>query len=271
MLRLSSEESFHFELLRTLAHSHYGGADVGEIKRTEWVLSQAEKSTNLVSIREVMYRACTYFRSDDLFLHDNWNDRRIMYCWEKQMYCFNRAMKLLSIPGERLRAPAEGFEVPILFFPTSQILDEKWPTITMGNGFDQSMEEIRYQNFGVTHKLEKVVTPVLDHLATQSNVDMSKIGLVGNSMHGLTAARAASEHRIAAVMSIDVTHRIWSFIVKTPTEFMYLVKNYILEGIADQIQCPVFVGNAARDMFMKVYPEAMRDALGDNATHVLFY
>jgi dienelactone hydrolase len=99
------------------------------------------------------------------------------------------------------------------------------------NGFDGSMEEIyhlhgtaalergynvvvfegpgqptvrRDQDIGFTHEWEKVVTPVVDFLSRQPEVDMSKLGLLGYSLGGLLCLRAAAfEPRIAAVFAID--------------------------------------------------------------------
>ncbi|KXH25647.1 hypothetical protein CNYM01_07192 [Colletotrichum nymphaeae SA-01] len=89
MLRLSPDESFHFELLRLLVHATYGGTDVGEVlaiaseitpgdfesfhgafvERADRILEQAHKLTNLVSIRDAMTRASTYYRAADFYLH----------------------------------------------------------------------------------------------------------------------------------------------------------------------------------------------------------
>lgn len=249
--RLSTDDNFHFEVLRILAHTRYGGADVGEVlatayqvkpgdleswysnwyARAERVLAHAETLTEPVSIRDTMFRASTYFRAADFFLHGNWDDPRIIDCWEKQMYCFDRAMKLLPIPGERHEVQADGFKVPILFFPASKDRSDKRPTIIMSNGYDGSMEEMlhqcgfagiergyniaicdgpgqphvrRYQNLGFIPEWEKVVTPVVDYLETRPDVDTSKIGFLGNSMGGYMAPRAAAfEKRLAACICID--------------------------------------------------------------------
>lgn len=79
MIRLSSDQTFHFELLRVLALASYGGADVGEVlatsaeiiagdfesyyrawnHRAERVLAHAEQLTNPISIRDAMFKAST--------------------------------------------------------------------------------------------------------------------------------------------------------------------------------------------------------------------
>lgn len=153
-----------------------------------------------------------------------------MEYWEKQTECFGRAIGLLPVPGRRdvVRLPEYG--IPLLIFCASDD-DAKRPTIVMGNGFDGAMEEMyhqygiaalergynvvyyegpgqcsvrRYQNLGFTHEWEKVVSPVLDYLETLQWVDMTAIGLIGNSMGALLAARAAAfNHRIVVVFCID--------------------------------------------------------------------
>ncbi|KAF2187379.1 hypothetical protein K469DRAFT_705069 [Zopfia rhizophila CBS 207.26] len=54
-------------------------------------------------------------------------------------------MALLPIAGDRLLVPGDGFSVPVLFFAASLDVNEKRPTIVMGNGFDGSMEEIYHE------------------------------------------------------------------------------------------------------------------------------
>jgi pimeloyl-ACP methyl ester carboxylesterase len=257
MIPLSSDETFHFELLRTLALSRYGGADIAETletasqiipgdfesyysafnKRAEHVLSQAEKLTSPVSARDAYFRASSYFRAADFYLHGIWDDPRIMSLWEKQTYCFDKATTLLPVPPHpRKLLPADGFKVANIFFPVTVDESIRRPTIVVFNGFDGSMEEAyhqfgiaalergynvmvcegpgqpsvrRYQGVGFTHEWEKVLTPLLDHLETLPNVDISKVLVIGNSMGALLAARAAAfEHRMAAVAVIDGVYNL---------------------------------------------------------------
>lgn len=110
------------------------------------------------------------------------------------------------------------------------------PTLIIGGGFDRNMEEtlhdfgfaalereynvilyegpgmprlLHQQKKGFIHDWEKVVSPIMDYIETNKNgslsfVDSSKIGLIGMSLGGYLAARAAAfEPRLAAVICLD--------------------------------------------------------------------
>ncbi|KAI1214769.1 alpha/beta-hydrolase [Annulohypoxylon truncatum] len=364
MLKLSPDESFNFEILRMLSHSTFNGADISECliaadeivpgdfeswyaawnRRAERVLSHIKDMSDPVSIRDSYFRASTYSRAADFFLHGNWDDPRINSLWKRQADCFTEAISRLENPGYRKLLKADGFDVPIIVFPAGKKGNEtKRPTILMGNGYDGSMEEMyhmhgaaalergynvvvydgpgqptvrRDQGLGFIHNWEAVVTPVVDYVETLPFVDPKKIGLVGYSMGGYLCARAAAfEHRIAAVFQIDglfdftrspvfttgglsqwkgnddeaatraildnpevpagfrwvLGHGLWAFNVKTRGEFLERAARFSLDnGIAQQIRCPVFVGDPEHDMFFQGQPELMVQALGEKGTLVKF-
>jgi dipeptidyl aminopeptidase/acylaminoacyl peptidase len=66
-------------------------------------------------------------------------------------------------------------------------------------------EVIRKQKFPFRYDWEKVVTPVIDYALTRdSDIDPSQIALMGISIGGYLAARAAAyEHRISACVLYD--------------------------------------------------------------------
>ncbi|KAI1470145.1 Alpha/Beta hydrolase protein [Daldinia caldariorum] len=163
ILQLSSDEDFHFELLRPLGLIPYEGADVGEVlvaadhivagdfdswynafialaDRVHDQASAIDSTRYPVSARNALFREATYYRSADFFLHGNWNDSRINTLWDKQLTAFHKAISLLPNPAERVTLQANGFQIPAYFFSSGQ--PGPRPTLLLCNGFDGSQEEL---------------------------------------------------------------------------------------------------------------------------------
>ena len=141
-----------------------------------------------------MFRASSYYREADLFLHGNQDDPRIYSLWDSQTAAFNQAMSLLDIPGERVNVTtSNGFYVPVIFYKASR-LRERRPAILVGNGSDGAREDSyhmvctdvlargwncatyegpgqltmrRYRKIGFIYEWRNVVTPVVDYLETR--------------------------------------------------------------------------------------------------------
>ncbi|KAJ5126316.1 hypothetical protein N7448_005620 [Penicillium atrosanguineum] len=366
MLPLSSDGTFHFEILRILALARYNGADIGEVLEAaehiepgnmesfhdafadlaSRVLAQAERinaEAHPISARDAYFRASSYFRSADFFIHGNPIDPRINSLWTQQTLAFDKAIALLPIPGERLILQADGFNVHGIFFRADHRSGPK-PTLILGNGFDGAQEEMlhvvgfaalergynvilyegpgqptvrRKQDRGFIHDWEKVVTPVVDYLIQQPEVDTTRIGLLGYSLGGYLSVRAAAfEHRLAAVIAIDgiwdvyksfaesllpaewiasfeagdatglnfqidefrpkadtpttlrwiIDQGLWAFNVEDANGLLNGIKKMTLEGLESQIQCPVYVGDAADDHFFKGQPGWVKRNIGEKAT-----
>ncbi|KAM0275933.1 hypothetical protein ACHAQH_007275 [Verticillium albo-atrum] len=254
MYQLSADADFHFEILRTMSLATYEGADIGEtlvaaqeIKpgdfesyysafyklatRVDHQARAIDAAKHPISARNAFFKAATYYRSADFFLHGNWSDPRINTLWAMQLDAFNTAMGLLPVPGERivLHAKDDNFTIPAIFFGSGR--PGPRPTLILGNGYDGSQEEMfhvvgqavlqrgmnvityegpgqptvrREQGLGFIPQWERVVTPVVDYALARPEVDSKSIGLWGYSFGGYLAPRAAAfEHRLAAVFAVD--------------------------------------------------------------------
>ncbi|CZR50316.1 related to hydrolases or acyltransferases (alpha/beta hydrolase superfamily) [Phialocephala subalpina] len=263
MFPLSTDESFHFEILRALALARYNGADINEVliaaskiiagdfesffnefntlaNRTLSRASSIDTKKHPVSARDAYFAASSYFRSADFYLHGNKSDPRINELWKKQTEAFDKAIALLDVPGERMLLKGEGFDVPAIFYGVKG--EGRKPTMIIGSGFDGAQEEamhtngfaalergwnvityegpgqpsvVRDQGLGFIPEWEKVVIPVVDYLQTRKDVDIKKIGLIGISMGGYLAVRAAAfEHRLAAAIAIDGVYSVGDAVEK---------------------------------------------------------
>ncbi|KAL9060341.1 MAG: hypothetical protein Q9162_000745 [Coniocarpon cinnabarinum] len=176
MLSLSSDTSFHFELLRPLSHARYRGADITDVlqaaalvkpgdfeswyqtwrqiaERTEKSISyQFDTPSDTITRRnpvgecDKLLAAATYYRIADFFMHGNQDDPRIMEVWEQQTKCFDRALKNLGYKASRHVAKADGFDVPMIFYQALENGGPRKATIVMGNGYDGSQEELLHQS-----------------------------------------------------------------------------------------------------------------------------
>ncbi|MGJ7911106.1 alpha/beta hydrolase family protein [Neobacillus sp. LXY-1] len=251
MKLIFNDDTFSFELLRTLSYAPFGGADIGECLATayriregdmeswytEWyktaerVFAYGEESLErgkLVNAKENYLRASNYYRTAEFFLHGNQQDPRILDTWGKSRHAFHKAIKLLNISVEKVEIPYEDTTIPGYFYSVDQKVR---PTLLVHGGFDSTGEElyfevvvsalergyncltfegpgqgsvIREQKIPFRYDWEKVVTPVVDYLVTRSEVDTKKIALLGISLGGYLAPRAAAfEHRLAACIAND--------------------------------------------------------------------
>ena len=194
-------------------------------------------SDGRINVRDTFFAAATYWRAADFYLHGNWSDPLIDTYWTHQLSCFNNAMATLPVPGERVTIPAEGFDTIGIYYGHDKGSTEKRPTMLVGSGYDGSQEDsyhqigiaalaqgwnvltyegpgqptaLREQGKGFIHDWERVLTPAVDYLSNRSDVDMDRLALVGISLGGYLAARAAAfEPRIKALLLNDGVYDVF--------------------------------------------------------------
>ena len=164
MLQLNPDSTSHFELLRVLGSARNGGADVAEIlniadqiepgnfeswhqhssqlaQRVTRTFFRERKSTIPSLHARSLFRAASYFRAADFFLHGNPADPRIITLWKAQTACFDLAIQLLPIAGERITIQAQGFDIPAIFYRAAEDGLPR-PTLLMCNGYGGSQGEM---------------------------------------------------------------------------------------------------------------------------------
>ncbi|MBN1376320.1 MAG: alpha/beta fold hydrolase [Dehalococcoidia bacterium] len=245
-----SDPEFAFELRRTMSAVYSGEADLGECLYTasrikdgdmeswysEWYATaehfrkMGDESLSRgfnVSTFEAYYRAATYYRTAEFFLHGNPSDARILETWGKSRDYFVKAVHLDTIMFEEVTIPYAGTTLPAYFYSVDRSGKQR-PLLIVQTGFDGCQEElrpyamegikrgynvltfegpgqgavIRLQHIPFQPDWERVVSPVIDYVVQRTDVDRNRIALWGISLGGYLAPRAAAyEHRIAAVIA----------------------------------------------------------------------
>lgn len=205
----------------------------GTGERVYGLAEDSRASGHLVSARQAFLRAATYFRSAMVFFYRPPLDPRFVDAFRRQRDAFRQAAALFSPAGETITIPYEGTTLPGYFF-TPDSSPSPRPTLILTDGYDGTVEELYvtggaaalqrgyncllYDGPGQGGALieqqlyfrpdwENVVRPVVDYALSRSEVDPSRISLMGRSFGGYLAPRAATaEHRLAALIGDAVQY-----------------------------------------------------------------
>jgi pimeloyl-ACP methyl ester carboxylesterase len=187
---------------------------------------------HMVSARDAFLRASNYYRCAEFFMHMEIGrtDPRAMPTYDQSVACFRQGISQLPFPCELVKIPYEGTTLPGYFYRVDQSVASR-PTLLIHGGYDSTGEEqyfetvpaalargyhclvfegpgqgsvLRHQNLPFRPDWEHVVTPVVELALTRKEIDPSRLVLVGKSLGGLLAPRAAAfEHRLAACIAVD--------------------------------------------------------------------
>jgi dienelactone hydrolase len=182
-----------------------------------------------VSARDGYLRAGNYHSYAEFFLHENPEDPRVKRAFKLGVECYRTAASLFEQPITPVEIPYENTTLPGYFHRVDRS-SKRRPTLILHTGFDGSAREMHHTSAraGVERGYnvlafdgpgqyealrrglvfrpdwEKVITPVVDFLLKQPGVDPRKIALMGESLGGLLAPRAAAfEKRLVAVIAND--------------------------------------------------------------------
>ncbi len=252
-----SDHEFAFELARTMGASYSGEADVGECLATasriqegdfeswyrEWNRTadhfraagdESLAAGHSVTARDAYFRAATYYRTAEFFLHGNPADPRIVATWEKSRDAFRDALSLDTTHHEIVAIPYENTTLPGYVYTVDDSGTPR-PLLIIQTGFDGCQEElhpyamegvkrgynvltfegpgqggvIRVQHLPFRPDWETVIVPVVEYAVSRPDVDRDRIALWGISLGGYLAPRgAAFEPRISALVADAGTYDI---------------------------------------------------------------
>jgi pimeloyl-ACP methyl ester carboxylesterase len=294
--------------------------------RIEGIGRDALASGHRVSGREALLRASNYYRVADFYYREDpavdvAESARLASASQQT---FADAAALLDTPARAVSIPYEGTTLPGYLF----LVDDSGvarPTVLFHGGYDSTLEEdylviavgalrrgynvlvfdgpgqgtnVRDQGLYFRYDWEAVVTPAVDVALAQPEVDADRLVLIGMSLGGYLAARAAAfEHRLVACVLYDgvydfhepaaavgtliastpggaealpaqstmarwmVRCGLWCMGVSSVDELVKATESYTVAGIIDRITCPTLVLEAENDQFFKGQPQRVFDEL----------
>ncbi|MDG4820472.1 alpha/beta fold hydrolase [Asanoa sp. WMMD1127] len=192
-------------------------------------LAEAEETAGHVeSARLAYWRASNYFRNAGTMLLGAPLDRRAVEANLRQTDAFRRGAQLMPSPPRQVEIPCGDTTLPGYLFRSEGPAGDRPMLIALG-GYDGTAEENYFFNGAAAlargydvltfdgpgqgaallqrgmvmrPDYENVITPVVDFVLQQTGVDPNRIALVGLSLGGYLAPRAASgEHRLAACIA----------------------------------------------------------------------
>ena len=224
----------------------------------ERVAGHADESAHAghtISASDAYLRASSYHRAAYLPLYGSPVDPRLVEAFDKETDTFQKAAALMTPPVEPVEIPYEGTTLPG-YFCQADDSGRPRPTLIVTNGYDSTIYEL-YLDFAVALRRgynlllydgpgqgrplikqglvmrpdwEKVVKPVVDYALTRPEVDPEKIAIMGISLGGYLAPRAASgEHRLAACIADP---GLWDMLEAAKARFSALPKD-VLEKFPD--------------------------------------
>ncbi len=182
--------------------------------------TSSETGGHYISAGEAYLRAANYyFAALHVYPRQPDEPNKVKCLTRRGISCFRKALKYLSLPGVPVDIPYENnTHLSGYFFRSPCARQEKAPILIVHPGRDSWAEQykfladgavkrgyhcllfdgpgqgrtIRLQNLPLRPDWEKAVTPVVDFAISQEGVDPDRIALMGCSMGGALATRAAA-------------------------------------------------------------------------------
>lgn len=226
-IREGDFESWHVAWQRTAA-------------RIDTLAAEARDKGHHLSAGQAFLRASNYYRTAEFFLAPD--DPRRKVTFEKSRNTFWQFLVLSGLCVEQVRIPYEGITLPGYFYRVDESRAPRRTLLSLG-GFDSTGEELyffaaaaalrrgynvltldgpgqgeplRVQHLPARPDYEVPVRAAVDYLLTCPEVDPERVALMGTSLGGYYAARAAAfEPRVKALIIHGVLFDLWTMRTKT--------------------------------------------------------
>jgi 2,6-dihydroxypseudooxynicotine hydrolase len=263
--------------------------------RHEAIAQEALDKKHFLTAGECLQRAGVYYHfASFLFVNDV---PQMKVAHKKAIDCRNAALPYLSPPGERveisfegtklagiLRKPAGVTKPPVMVMAcgldSTKEETEAYEAPFLARGiailvFDGPGQGEAQYDLPIRGNYETAVKAVIDYIGTRADLDSNRVGMWGVSLGGYYAPRAtAFDKRIKACIALGGPFNMgkaWdglpeltreAFRVrshgKTQEDGRQVALTLTLEGVAQNITCPIFIVNGRRD---RIIPPADAERL----------
>ncbi len=158
--RWFSDQSYNYEVLRTLGEGTFAGAEAGEVlaairglkegddegwylgwyNMAQRVENGANRVKDKISQGKALLRAANYYRTAEFFLRPG--DSRRLHAFDKSVETFYRALDDLGVRYEVLTVPYEGHTLKAVFYRA--LGGESKPLLVAHGGYDSTQEELYF-------------------------------------------------------------------------------------------------------------------------------
>lgn len=272
--------------------------------RLEQRADACEAAGHVLSAGNYYLRAGMYYFTAERFIHPGPEKRAI---GEKSITCQTKGILRRHRNVERVEVPFEGRTLPALFMKSPHATG-KAPTVVVFNGMDNCKEmsvlfaglefaehgwhtlaidgpgqgeSLRLRELYARHDYEVPGAAAYDYVSSRTEVDASKVAVMGYSFGGYYASRiAAFEKRYCAAVAMSALHwnlHEWQLNIKrrqdadpkgTPQSAFHFrwimghiddadaalekAKKFSLADVAKNITCPFLIVHAADDTVVPV-------------------
>lgn len=181
-----------------------------------------------VTARQSYLRATEYWRQAIFFIRHDLTDERLHHGWREHRASFEAAIALFDEPVTVAEVSAAGAQLRAYRFRSSHVAEGPRPVVLVPCGYDSTAEAgysataymaLRHgwdcvtfegpgqggalydQGVAMRPDFDATLTPVVDWVLSQPDVDPARVALIGRSFGGFLAPRGASaEPRIGALV-----------------------------------------------------------------------
>ena len=244
-------------------------------ERVQGVADRSLGAGHRISAGQAYLRASNYYRAA-LMHHDDPKSPEVLQMARTSMDCFRKAVELLSLPAEFVQIPYEGTKLPGWFW-RSPVAGPKAPVLIVHQGRDAWAEDNKFiadaamqrgyhvlmvhcpgqgmalRELGLPFRpdWEKVITPIIDFALQIPGVDPDRVALMGMSMGGGLAVRAAAFDQRIKILIVNPGVLNWSQVV---TDYLSAASPE-LAAAAQNVENDPQAFNAMIAEFSKVAPQ----------------